>query len=30
MMQDMIYVILLAGFFIACLRLGKFLEEATK
>ncbi len=30
MMHDLINVILMAGFLIACLRLGKFLEEATK
>jgi hypothetical protein len=30
MMQDLIYVILLAGFLFVCLRLGKFLEEVRK
>lgn len=29
-MQDLIYVILMAGFLYLCLRLGKFLEEVSK
>jgi len=29
-MQDLLYVILLAGFLCFCLRLGKFLEEVSK
>jgi hypothetical protein len=29
-MEDLIYVILMAGFLYFCLRLGKFLEEVSK
>jgi hypothetical protein len=30
MIQDLIHVILLAVFWFACLRLGKFLDEVAK
>jgi hypothetical protein len=30
MMPDMLFVSLMAGFMLLCLRLGKLLEEATK
>jgi len=29
-MQDLLYIILMAGFLFFCLRLGKFLEEVSK
>lgn len=29
-MPDLICVALMAGFFIACLRVGKFLEEVSR
>ena len=29
-MQDLIYVVIMVGFFFLCLRLGKFLEEVSK
>jgi hypothetical protein len=30
MMTDLLFILLLAGFTLGCLRLGKFLEEVTK
>lgn len=29
-MADLLFVLLMAGFLLLCLRLGKFLEEVTK
>ena len=30
MMADLLFILLMAGFLLLCLRLGKFLEEVTK